>query len=92
MFAPVLAVIGVAALYAMFIWLASAVVAGYLAARKGYPERYGLATSLLLPIIGIIIWLIVPAREGSDWKVIGPFGRDRPETKELLEAEKGADA
>ena len=87
MFAPVFAVIGVAALYALFVWLASAVVAGYIAARKGYPERYGLATSLLLPIIGIVIWLIVPAREYSDWKVIGVFGRDRPETKALLEEE-----
>lgn len=87
MLALVIAVIGQSAMYALFVWLASAVVAGYLAARKGYPERYGLATSLLLPIVGIVIWLVIPAREGSDWKVIGPFGRDRPETKELIEAE-----
>lgn len=87
MFAPVFAVIGVAALYALFVWLLSAVIAGYLANRKGYPERYGLATSLILPVIGVVIWLLVPAREFSDWKVIGPFGRDRPETKELIEAE-----
>ena len=87
MLAPVFAVIGVAALYALFVWLLSAVITGYLASRKGYPERYGLATGMLLPVIGIVIWLVIPAQEYSDWKVIGPFGRDRPETRDLVDSE-----
>ena len=82
---PVIAVIGVAALYALFIWLLSAVITGYIAARKGYPERYGLATALLLPVIAIVIWLVIPARTGSDWKVVGVFGSGRKETRDLVD-------
>ena len=82
---PVIAVIGSAALWALFVWLLSAVITGYIAARKGYPERYGLATSLLLPILAILIWLVIPARVGSDWKVVGPVGRGRPETRDLVD-------
>ena len=87
MIAPVFAVFGVAAMYALFVWLLSAVITGYLAARKGYVERYGLATGLLLPVIGIVIWLVIRPREGSDWKVVGPFGRGRPETRDLVDSE-----
>ena len=72
---PVVAAIGSTALYLLFGWLLSAIVCGYLAARKGYEERNGLATGLLLLPLGIIVWLVVPAREGSDWKALGPVGR-----------------
>ena len=71
----VLAVIGAQALYLLFIWLISAIVASYLSGRKGYGERAGLASGLILPIISVIVWAVWPAKDESDWKVIGPFGR-----------------
>ncbi len=71
----ILATIGAAALYLLFLWLASAIAASYLSARKGYGEKPGLASGLLLSLIGVIVWLVVPAKDGSQWKVIGPFAR-----------------
>lgn len=72
-----LAVIGANALYYLFIWMASAIVASYLSGRKGYGERIGLAFGLILAPIGVIVWLIVPPKPESDWKVIGPWGRQK---------------
>lgn len=71
----VLAVIGAKALYLTFAWLASAIAASWLSDRKGYGERPGLAAGLLLNVIGVVVWLVWPAREDSRWKVQGPFGR-----------------
>jgi hypothetical protein len=70
-----IAVIGAKALYLLIVWLASAIAASYLSERKGYGQRPGLACGLLLTVIGPVIWLLWPAREGSAWKVDGPFGR-----------------
>jgi hypothetical protein len=67
--------IGANALYLMYLWLACAIVASYLAARKGYSEKAGLASGLLLHLIGVVIWLAMPARPHSKWKSVGPFGR-----------------
>jgi hypothetical protein len=75
---PVVAVIGVQALYLLFIWLASAIAASYLSGRKGYGERVGLASGLILPVVSVIVWLLWPAKDNSDWKVVGPFGRQNP--------------
>jgi hypothetical protein len=72
-----LAVIGVTALYLLFGWLLCAIIASYLSGRKGYGERAGLAAGLLLTVIGVIGFLVAPAKENSDWKVIGPFGRQK---------------
>ncbi len=44
------------------IWLASAIGASELSKRKGYGEKWGLGTGLLLSFLGLIIWLFVPAR------------------------------
>ena len=71
--------IGATALWLMYLWLACAIVASYLANRKGYSERAGLATGLILHVIGVIIWLVMPAREHSKWKTVGPFGRRKAE-------------
>ena len=71
----VLAVIGSGAFWMLYGWLASAIIASYLSGRKGYGERPGLALGLLLPVISVVIWLVWPAKSDSDWKVIGPFGR-----------------
>ncbi len=71
----VLALIGPKALYLLFAWLVSAVCAAWLSERKGYGERPGLATGLLLSLPAIVIWLLWPARADSRWKLDGPFGR-----------------
>jgi hypothetical protein len=67
--------IGANALYLMYLWLACAIVASYLASRKGYSEKSGLAAGLVLHIIGVIIFLVLPAKPHSKWKTVGPFGR-----------------
>ncbi len=69
------ALLGAKALYLLYTWLASAIAASYLSHRKGYGERPGLASGLLLNFLGVVLWLLVPAREHSLWKRIGPFGR-----------------
>jgi hypothetical protein len=78
MIAMIIAVIGVQALYLLFGWLASAIIASYLSGRKGYGERPGLASGLIVPGISVVVWLVMPAKEESDWKVIGPLGRQSP--------------
>jgi hypothetical protein len=72
-----IAVIGVTALWLLYGWLACSIASSYLSERKGYGLRPGLAAGLLLAPIGVIIFLLIPARETSDWKVVGPFGRSR---------------
>jgi len=71
--------IGSTALFLMYLWLACAIVASYLSNRKGYSERAGLASGLLLHLIGVVIWLAIPARQHSKWKTVGPFGRRKAE-------------
>ena len=66
-----LAVIGAQALWLTYLWLASAIVASYLSARKGYGEKLGLAFGLLLSVVGALIWLIWPAKPDSRWKLQG---------------------
>ena len=73
----VFAEIGVTALYLLFAWLICAAACGWLAARKGFQEKYGIATGMLLVPLGVLIWLVWPAKEGSDWRVVGPFGRGK---------------
>ena len=64
----VFAAIGAKALWLLYAWLASAIAAAELSKRKGYGEKWGLGTGLLLSAIGVIVWLVVPAREHSPWK------------------------
>jgi hypothetical protein len=71
----VLALIGSTALWLLYSWLAAAIIASYLSGRKGYGEKAGLASGLLLNFIGAVIWLFVPARADSLWKKVGPWGR-----------------
>lgn len=73
----VLAVIGAEALYLLYGWLLSAIVASWLSNRKGYGEKPGLAAGLLLMVIGVVVWLVWPAKPDSRWKLQGalPFGR-----------------
>jgi hypothetical protein len=69
----VIALIGATALWLTYIWLASAIVAAWLAERKGYSERAGLAAGLLLSALGVVIWALWPARPDSRWKRDGPL-------------------
>jgi hypothetical protein len=67
----VLAAIGSKAIYFLFLWLASAAAAAWLADRKGYGERVGLTFGLILSAVGLLIVLLLPGRPGSRWKVEG---------------------
>jgi biotin transporter BioY len=69
--------IGATGLYLLFVWLISAAVSGWLSERKGYSERVGLAAGLLLSALGLVIWLLMPARPDSVWKREGPLPRRR---------------
>lgn len=71
----VFALLGAKALYLTYLWLLSAIVASYLSQRKGYGERPGLASGLLLNLLGIVLWLVWPAKPESNWKRIGPVGK-----------------
>jgi hypothetical protein len=64
----ILAAVGAKAFYLLLVWLASAIASSELSDRKGYGEKWGLGTGLLLSVLGVIIWLLVPAREHSRWK------------------------
>jgi hypothetical protein len=62
------AAVGAKAFYLLLVWLASAIGASELSKRKGYGEKWGLGTGLLLSVIGLIIWIAVPARAESPWR------------------------
>ena len=73
----VIANIGALALYLLFIWLAAAIVAAYLSERKGYGEKAGLASGLLLSVVGVLVWLVIRPKPYSDWRVVGPLPLQR---------------
>ena len=75
----ILAAVGAKAFYLLMIWLASAIAASELSNRKGYGEKWGLGTGLLLSVIGVIIWVFVPAKANSPWR----------QRKQRAEAAKG---
>jgi hypothetical protein len=70
----VYAAIGAKALYLLYAWLASCIAASYLSERKGYGEKAGLGTGMVLSVVGVIVWLLWPARPDSRWKLQGVFG------------------
>jgi len=67
----IIAALGAHAFWLLYVWLASGWIAGELSRRKGYGEKWGLGSGLLLSAIGVIVWLIVPARPDSIWKERG---------------------
>ena len=75
-----------------FAWLGSAIVASWLSDRKGYGERPGLAAGLLLSVVGVVIWLVWPARADSRWKVQGPLGRGKKTVAEVRAEQHAGDA
>jgi hypothetical protein len=79
----VLSVIGAAALWLMYSWLISAILASYLSERKGYGEKLGLAFGMLLSAVGVLVWLVWPAKPDSKWKRIGPIGRGKSDRRAI---------
>jgi hypothetical protein len=61
------AAVGAKAFYMLMVWLASAIASAELSKRKGYGEKWGLGTGLLLSVVGVIVWLVIPARKDSPW-------------------------
>ena len=88
----VFALLGSTALWLLYSWLAAAIIASYLSGRKGYGERVGLACGLLLNFIGVVIWLVVPPRQDSLWKKIGPIGRGGDKQRREAIAEESSPA
>jgi fucose permease len=88
----VIAAIGAKALYLLYAWLASAVIASYLSERKGYGSKVGLAAGLLLSVVGAVLMLLWPARRDSRWKLQGPFGRGGGKTVAEARAERETDS
>ncbi len=70
----VMAALGAKALFLLYAWLGSAIVASYVSERKGYGSKPGLASGLLLSVVGAIIWMLWPPRPNSRWKLQGAFG------------------
>ena len=60
--------VGAKAFYLLMIWLASAIGASELSKRKGYGEKWGLGTGLLLSLVGVIVWAVVPPKADSPWR------------------------
>ena len=66
--------LGALALYLTFAWLASAIVCAYLSDRKGYGERPGLASGLLLNVVGIVDLGLLPGEDHVDVEDARPMG------------------
>ncbi len=85
----VIALLGAKAFWLLIGWLGSAIIASFLSDRKGYGEKPGLVTGILLSFLAIVIWLLWPAKADSRWKLQGPFGRGDGRTVAQLRAERG---
>ncbi len=78
----VIAALGYKALILMYIWLGSAIIASMLSRSKGYGEKPGLGTGMLLSFIGPIIWLFVPPKDDTaEWHTRKPWERRRKPTE-----------
>ena len=73
---PVVAAGGAIYLYLMYVWLLSAIFSAELARSKGYSEKSGLGTGLILTVLGVIIWLVIPPKdETAEWHQRKPWQR-----------------
>jgi hypothetical protein len=82
---PILAAVGAKALYLCYIWLLSAISSSELSRSKGYGEKLGLGTGLILSILGPIIWLMIPPKDAAaEWNERKPWQRrQKPREAEM---------
>ncbi len=66
-FAILAAGLGANALWLTYLWLGSVIAASAISRRKGYGEQVGLGTGLCLSALGVLIWLLIPAKADSAW-------------------------
>lgn len=83
----VFAALGAKALLLLYIWLLSAILASILSKSKGYGEKPGLGTGLMLTVLGPLIWLAIPPKdELAEWHERKPWQRrHRPQESEMAE-------
>src|SRR5687767_1528430 len=68
--------VGWKALLLMYIWLGSAIISASLSRSKGYGEKPGLGTGLILSFLAPIVWLFVPPKdENAEWHNRKPWQR-----------------
>ena len=74
-YVPIFGDIGAWALVLVYVWLLSAIGASTLSRLKGYSEKAGLGTGLILSVVGLLIWLFWPSKPDSRWRQITRRGR-----------------
>jgi hypothetical protein len=74
-FVPTFGALGALALLLVYIWLLSAIACSKLSELKGYGEKPGLGTGLVLSAAGVIVWLVWPSKPDSRWRQL--FRRSR---------------
>jgi hypothetical protein len=74
-FVPIFGALGALALLLVYTWLLSAIFCSKLSQWKGYGEKPGLGTGLILSAVGVIVWLLWPSKPDSRWR--GFFGRSK---------------
>jgi len=78
-FVPTFGALGATALLLLYVWLLSAIAASLLSNAKGYGDKPGLGTGLLLSVVGVLVWLLIPSKPGSRWRTL--FRRGRKSTE-----------
>ena len=85
------AALGARALLLVYLWLMGAILASILSKSKGYGEKPGLGTGLLLSILAPIIWLFVPPRdEFAEWHERKPWQRQKKPRESEMAGEASA--
>jgi len=65
-------------LWLCYAWLLSAIFSSELSRSKGYGEKAGLGTGLILTVLGVLIWLVIPPKdENAEWHERKPWQRRR---------------
>jgi hypothetical protein len=80
-------------LWLLYLWLLSAISASALSRSKGYGDKAGLGTGLLLTVLGPIIWLFIPPKdENAEWHKRKPWQLRRKPTEAEMQATMEAGA
>jgi hypothetical protein len=78
-FVPTFGALGALALLLVYVWLLSAIACSKLSELKGYGEKPGLGTGLVLSAAGVIVWLVWPSKADSRWRQLLRRGRKSTE-------------